>query len=78
MLDYIIKDNLSDDANDGGGRSVINKLDTEVTTEISRFINQYPQIKYIRVSVEGELASETKFSKESKGEIVVESYRPGT
>ena len=78
VLDYIIKDNLSDDANDGGGRSVINKLDTEVTTEISRFINQYPQIKYIRVSVKGELASETKFSKESKGEIVVESYRPST
>jgi len=76
VLDYIIRDNLTNDANDGGGRAVITKLETEVTTEIARFINQYPEIKYVRVIVEGELASETKYSKESKGEIVVESYRP--
>ncbi|MBD5584019.1 MAG: ATP-dependent Clp protease ATP-binding subunit, partial [Clostridia bacterium] len=58
VVQYLVEDNLDTDSDSGGARTVVSKLESEVTTKIAKFINENPGIYNIRVVVEGKLASE--------------------
>lgn len=58
VIRYLVEDNLDTDADSGGARTVVSKMESEVTTKIAKFINENPGIYKIRVSVEGTLAAD--------------------
>lgn len=74
VLDYIVKDNLSVDADSGGARAVMAKLDSEVISEVARFLNTNPGCYQARIDVEGVMASEDKNRRVSKAKVVVKPY----
>lgn len=57
---YLVEDKLDTDSDSGGARGVIAKLESEVTTEVARFINSNPGCRRAFVWIQGELASENK------------------
>ena len=71
VISYLVEDNLDTDSDAGGARAVIAKLESEVTTAIARFINKYPEVKNIVVTVEGKMASEHKEQLQSEAYIRV-------
>lgn len=71
VVDYIVKDNLDTDAESGGARAVIAKLESEVTTAVARYINTHPDDDQIVVDVEGQMAFQSKTKLESDAYIVV-------
>ena len=58
VIRYLVEDNLDTDSDSGGARTVVAKLESEVTTKIAKFINQNPGVYKIKVSVEGRLAAD--------------------
>ena len=73
---YLVEDRMDTDSDAGGARAVMSKLEAEVTTALSRFINMYPDIKNVVVKVEGRMASEHKDMLKSEAKIVVKAVRP--
>lgn len=71
VIDYIVKDNLDTDANAGGARAAIAKLESDVTTAIAAFINAYPDVPSIVVDVRGDMAFKNKTRLESTAFITV-------
>lgn len=71
VIDYLVLDNNTTDSDSGGARSVISKLESEVTTNIARFINKYPSVMRIMVKVEGETAYDNKQKRTSDAHIRV-------
>lgn len=72
VVDYIVKDNLDSDSDSGGARAAISKLESEVTTAVAAFINEYKGIDHIVVKVKGDMAFEHKGMLESKAIISVQ------
>lgn len=58
VIKYLVEDNLDTNSDSGGARTVISKLESEVTIPIARYINQHPDEKQLVVEVEGVLACE--------------------
>lgn len=58
VIRYLVEDNLDTDSDSGGARTVVSKLESEVTTKIAKFINENPGVYKIKVSVEGTLAAD--------------------
>ena len=56
VIRYIVADNLDTDSDSGGARVAVAKLESEVTTEVARFINKHPDCKRMRVFVDGKMA----------------------
>lgn len=71
VVDYLVKDNLDTEASAGGARAAINKMNSEVTSKLARFINAHPDVKEIIVNVEGDMAFENKNQLESRAYITV-------
>lgn len=71
VITYLVKDTLTTDSNSGGARAIMNKLNTEVVSAISEFINKHPTAKRIGVSIGGEMASEDKYRLESAAYVKV-------
>lgn len=72
IIDYLVGDVINTiDSDSGGARSVIHKLETEVTTNIAEFINAYPQVKNIYVKVDGEMRSQDKHALKSQAYVKV-------
>ena len=71
VVDYITKDNLDTDSQSGGARAAVSKLESDVVTEIAKFINQHEGVNRIRVDVEGEMAWQHKDKLVSDARIVV-------
>jgi ATP-dependent Clp protease ATP-binding subunit ClpA len=78
LIPYIVRDKMTTDSDAGGARAVVSRIEREVTTEISRFINKNPSFKNktMYVIVEGELASEHKNQLETNAHIVVSDAPP--
>lgn len=74
VVDYIVKDNLDTDANSGGARAVVSKINSEVVTAVAAYINQYPDDDSIVVDVRGKMAFKDKNKLESDASIVVRHY----
>lgn len=71
VIRYLVEDNLDTDANSGGARAVISKLESEVTTEVARFINANPDVRTVFVDVAGAMAADHKTKLESEAYIRV-------
>lgn len=71
VITYLVKDTLTTDSNAGGARAIMNKLNTEVVSAISEFINKNPNAKRVGVAIEGQMASEDKYRLESAAYVKV-------
>jgi hypothetical protein len=71
VIRYLIHDSLTTDSDAGGARAVVSKLESEVTTNVAAFVNRFPEIREISVSIQGELASENKTKVSSDAYVVV-------
>lgn len=71
VIDYLVEDNLSTDSDSGGARRVMSKLESELTTAVSRYINRHPDIAVVTADVEGQMAFENKDQLESEAYIKV-------
>lgn len=78
VLPYIVQDKLTTDSDAGGARGVVSRIEREVTTELSRYINAHPDIrsggKTLYVCVDGELVAENKNRLESVAHIVISDH----
>ena len=71
IVDYLVKDNLDTEADSGGARAVIAKLDSEVIAAVAKAINAHPEAKELLIDYEGTPAYENKHLLESTAHIVV-------
>ena len=75
VIQYLVEDTLDTQADSGGARAVISKLESEVTSAIAGFILAHPEVRNIGVRVEGEMMSENKGQLESSAFIKVVAIR---
>ena len=71
VIKYLVEEHGDTDSDAGGARAVISRLESDVTTEVARYINLHPRAKYIAVRVEGEMAVDNKLQLESNAYISV-------
>lgn len=71
ILVYLIYDKLDTDADSGGARIVVSKLERELTVPLARYINEHPLEKEIFVSVGGNMAILNKRQLESEAYVYV-------
>lgn len=76
VIPYIVRENLSEDADSGGARAAISKFESEVTSKVARIINEakYDILGNIDVEVVGQLASEDKTLLKSRAGIRVKMF----
>lgn len=61
VITYVVGDTMNlTDANAGGARAIMHKLETEVVANVSEFINTYPDINKIVIKIEGSMRSTHK------------------
>ena len=73
VITYLVKDTLSTDSNAGGARAIMNKLNTEVVSAISEFVNKHPETKRIGVDIGGQMAATDKNRLESAAYVIVKA-----
>lgn len=73
VIDYICRDRLTTEADEGGARAAIAKMEAEVFTVVARHINKYPEQKTILVDVAGDMAWSNKSMLESTAYICVKN-----
>lgn len=71
VITYLVKDTLTTDSNSGGARAIMNKLNTEVVSTISEYVNKHPTTKRLGVSIGGEMAATNKYRLESAAYVKV-------
>lgn len=71
--EFIVKDNLDRDPNEGGARSAISKFEELVVSKVAKCINENPDALEINVRVSGEMAFENKVQLKSLAYISVEA-----
>lgn len=71
VVQYLVEDNLDTNSDSGGARSVISKLESEVTTAVAKYINAHPNVLVVNVLVQGEMSSGNKYKLNSDAHIVV-------
>lgn len=75
VLDFVVKDNLTQDSDAGGARRAISTLEAEITTKVAKFINENPSISRIGVDIEGVMINEDKNIRKSRAYAVVKGIR---
>lgn len=73
---YLVEDNLTTDTDSGGARNIVSRIESDISTEVARFINHHPYSKTIYVAVDGALACEDKTKLKSEAKIVVSDVLP--
>lgn len=77
VITYINGDMVSQtDADAGGAREILHKLQSEVVSAVAAFVNDYPQIKTINIVVKGQMAYTTKKHRISHARIEVHAVKP--
>lgn len=80
VIPYIVQDKMTTDSDAGGARGVVSRIEREVTTELSRYINAHPEMRTggrtIYVCVEGELVVENKNRLATDAHIVIKDTPP--
>ena len=78
VVSYIVQDKLTTDSDAGGARGVVSRIEREVTTELSRYINSHPEIRTggrtVYVCVDGELVVENKNRLSTDAHIVISDH----
>lgn len=72
ILTYIVDDLSTKDTTEGGARSVIRNLDSEIVAPLAKFINEHPDASRARVSVEGDLRADHYELRTTKGYVQVQ------
>ncbi|MCC2248982.1 AAA family ATPase [Virgibacillus sp. AGTR] len=68
---YLVYEDNDIDTNTGGARGLVARMDTEVISPLSRYINKHPDAKHIGIHVKGEMACQNKNIRESDAHIEV-------
>lgn len=71
VVRYLVEDNLDTDADSGGARVVISKMESEVTIPIARYINEHPGVRRILVGIQGKLVRDDKSVRVSDAHVKV-------
>lgn len=71
VVGYLVYEVFDKDTDSGGARGLVAQLDTEVTSNLSRYINTHPNVKSIGISVEGDMAYRNTNIRESAASILV-------
>lgn len=77
VVKYLVEDTLDTDADAGGARTAISKLESEVTTQVARYINKYPTTFNIYLDVKGSMAASNKNQLWSEAHVVIDANRSG-
>lgn len=73
---YLVYEDNDIDTNTGGARGLVARMDTEVVSPLSRYINKYPDAKSIGIHVKGEMACRNKNIRKSDAHIEVGTVDP--
>lgn len=75
VLAYLVADRVKKDANNGGGRAVARRIESEVASVVAAFLNKHPNayksFDYISLSVEGKMVLDDRFDAEGSARIKV-------
>lgn len=71
VIRYLVYDKLDTDSDSGGARRVMSRIESEVTTNVARFINLNPACSRIAVIVSGTMSIDDKMKLESEAVIKV-------
>lgn len=75
VLAYLVADRVKKDANNGGGRAVARRIESEVASVVAEFLNKHPNayksFDYISLSVEGKMVLDDRFDAEGSARIKV-------
>lgn len=75
VLAYLVADRVKRDANNGGGRAVARRIESEVASVVAAFLNKHPNayksFDYISLSVEGKMVLDDRFDAEGSARIKV-------
>lgn len=68
---YLVHENHDIDTNSGGARGLVARMDTEVVSPLSRYVNKHPDAKHIGIHVNGKMACRNKNIRKSEAHIEV-------
>lgn len=71
VVGYLVYESFDIDTNSGGARGLVARMDTEVVSPLSRYINKHADAKHIGVHVKGKMAYRHKDMRESAAHIEV-------
>lgn len=71
VLEYLAYNVVKTDTDDGGARGAIRAINDEVATAVAEFINKNPDVRVVKMGVEGTLRSEDRFSNETDAKVVL-------
>lgn len=71
VLIYIVDDKVDTDADAGGARAAVAKLNAEVATAVATFVNTYPGVKRLRADVQGVMVNEDTTIVTSDAKVLV-------
>ncbi|MDE6056234.1 MAG: ATP-dependent Clp protease ATP-binding subunit, partial [Lachnospiraceae bacterium] len=69
--EFIVKDNLDRDPDQGGARSAVAKFEEQVVAKVAKCINQNPDAIEVNVGISGEMAFSNKTQLRSAARICV-------
>lgn len=76
VLAYLAEDKGDAEANAGGARAAVARMNAEVATEVAAFINAHPEEKQLSVEIVGDLVSEHKDRRVSDARVRVSAGVP--
>lgn len=71
VITYLVHEDHDVDTNTGGARGLVARMDSEVISPLSRYINKYPDAKHIGIHIKGEMACRNKNIRKSEAHIEV-------
>lgn len=71
VVRYLVEDNLDTDADSGGARAVMSKLESEVVVPVATYINAHPGVKHLYVYVDGVMRNDDATKRVSTAYITV-------
>lgn len=71
LIRYLVNDKMTASSKDGGARRVMSVIESEVVTNVARFVNENDKVKTIIVEVEGQLRDDDKNVLESTAYVTV-------
>ena len=78
VIRYLVEDTMDTEADSGGARAVMSKLESEVVVPIATYINSHPNATGILVDIEGELVRDNKNIRESDAHVVIREFSPAS
>lgn len=71
VVKYLCLDKYDSDTDSGGARGIMHQMDLEVTTKVAEVINADPKVQKLLVKIDGELAADNKYRRQSDARVVV-------